>query len=67
MGLKHKSYHIVKSDSGQMLSKQQLNKNLKITIASPFKSTGEKEKGMKKRKTTVLHANAIPLQFQSLT
>ena len=50
-----------------MLSKQQLNKNLKITIASPFKSTGEKEKGRKKRKTTVLHANAIPLQFQSLT
>ena len=62
MSRKHTAYHIINTDPGQTHSKQQLNKNLKITFASPSKNTDENEKDKKKRKANgkcfVLHANA---------
>ena len=72
MGWKHKLHRrIINSDPGHTRSKQQLNKDLKITIVSLFKSTGEKDKGRKERKTITkhfeLHANAIQLQCKLLT
>ena len=72
MGWKHKLHRrIINSVPGHTRSKQQLNKDLKITIVSLFKSTGEKDKGRKERKTITkrfeLHANAIQLQCKLLT
>ena len=48
MGWKHKSYRIINSDLGHTRSEQQLDKALKITFASPSKSTDEKEKEREK-------------------
>ena len=52
MGWKRTTYFI-NSDPGHMHSKQQLNKNLRITCASPSKSTGEKEKKKKKKERSL--------------
>ena len=61
MGWKQTAYHI-NSDPGHAPSKQQLDKNLKITFASPSKGNDQKEKEKKKRKAIAmrfaLHADA---------
>ena len=61
MGWKHTADHIINSDPGHTLSKQQLDKYLKKNFASSFKSTDEKETKKKKRKAIAknfaLHAN----------
>ena len=44
MGRKHTAYHINNSDTDHTLWKQQLDKNLKITFASPSKDVVEKKK-----------------------
>ena len=44
MDWKHTAYHINYSDPGHNCSKQQLDKNLKITFASPSKNVAEKKK-----------------------
>ena len=44
MGWKHTAYHINKSDPGRNPLKQQLDKNLKITLVSSSKNTVEKKK-----------------------
>ena len=55
-GHKLKAYNIY-NDPGQTRSKQQLEKYLKITFASPSKSTDEKEKEKKnKMPVTNMHA-----------
>ena len=43
MGWKHIAYHIIDSDPGHTRSKQQLDKNFKITFTRPSKNTAEKE------------------------
>ena len=62
MGWKYTAYHIVNSDPGHTRPKQQLDKTLKIIFASVSKSTDEKGKHTKKRKTIAkrhaLHTNA---------
>ena len=63
MGRKHTAYHIINSDLGYTHSKQQLDKYLKITFATPSKTTDEKEKEKKKitehlQGILMLHANA---------
>ena len=53
--------HIINSDPGYTCSKQQLDKNWKITFASPSKSTDEIEKEKKRKAIAqhfVLHAKA---------
>ena len=50
MGWKHTAYHIINSDPGHTLSKQQLDKYLKKKFASSFKSTDEKETKKKEKK-----------------
>ena len=64
MSWKHTAYHI-SSGPGHTHSKQQLIEYLKISFASPSKSTKEKEKEKNKRKAIAkcfaLHANAIRL------
>ena len=47
MRWKHTAYHIINSDPGHTLSKQQKDENLNITFASPFKITHEKNKETK--------------------
>ena len=44
------AYNIVISDPGHTHSKQQFNKYLKITFASPSKSIDEKKKERKKER-----------------
>ena len=44
MGRKRTAYYINNSDTGHTLWKQQLDKNLKITFASPSKDVVEKKK-----------------------
>ena len=44
MGLKHTEYEINNSDPSHTRSKVQLDKNLKITFASPSKNAVEKKK-----------------------
>ena len=44
MGWKHTAYHINKSDPGRTPLKQQLDKNLKITLVSSSKNVLEKKK-----------------------
>ena len=44
----HTAYHI-NSDPGRSLSKQQLDKYLKINFTSPSRNTDEKEKKKKKK------------------
>ena len=61
--IKHKlKSHHSNSDPGHTRLGQQLEKNLKITFASPSKNTVEKKKDKKIMaiaKLFVLHANAI--------
>ena len=47
--LKAQTYQVINSNPGHTRSKQQLNKNFKITFASPSKSTGEMEKEKEKK------------------
>ena len=55
--LKAHTTYIINSDPGQTRSKQQLEKYLKITFASPSQSTDGKEKEMKnKMPVTNMHA-----------
>ena len=44
MTWRYTTYHINKSNPGHTRLKQQLEKNLKITFASPFKNVVEKKK-----------------------
>ena len=44
MGWKHLADHIINSDPGHTFSMQQFDKNVKLTFASPSKSTDEKKK-----------------------
>ena len=53
------TYNIINSDPGHTHSKQQLNKNLKITFASPPKGTMEKEKKKNKKKKKQLQRFAL--------
>ena len=55
-------YHINNSDPGHTRLRQQLEKNLKITFASPSKNAVEKKKEKKIMaiaKLFALHANTI--------
>ena len=47
---KHTAYHIFNSNPGHTCPKQQVEKYLKITFASPSKSTDEKKKRKEKKK-----------------
>ena len=69
MALKHAACHINNSDPSHTRLKQQLDKNLKITFASPSKSAEEKKKDSKIiaiAKLFALHANAINLKHSSI-
>ena len=58
----HTVYHMINSDPDRTRSKQQFQKNLKMTFASLSKSTDKKEKEEKRKaiaKCFALQANAL--------
>ena len=67
MGWEHTAYHIIDSDPGHTLWKQQLDKYLKITFASPPKSTDEKGEieGKKERQSVLRYTQAQLMKSKS--
>ena len=57
MGWKHTAYHIINSDPGHTLSKQQLDKILTITFANLSRKSDQKEKKGKKTNAKTTKGN----------
>ena len=60
MAWKHTTYFINNSDPGHKHLKQQLEKNLKISVANPSKNDNEKEKTRSLWRLKGLHAERPP-------